>query len=548
MSNIISSPIKVDYTSTFSEQTYSNLRESDNSKVTLSENKMTTTSSSPSYEYMERASIDKDLNCEYCNNPLVEPMSTPCKHTFCRVCIETKIKKSGSGCAKPKCRNKSMTLDDLTPVTERIVLNMLDRLLVRCTNCGAQNIQRGAYEKHVVKSCPKAAVSCTAADLKCAWMGSSDQLKQHVLVCPYEQIRPILRDITQENQQLKEQMKQMSEHCTQNHTSHMKELQETNQRLNTSVQELGELLYNEKNQLKNLQIEVQQLKEWILQGKNQINELQTETHRDKAEIVRVDERCSKNEIQINQLTDKINSKGNKNSFIFSSLFLCLCLDAYRYENPQLEINISKCQTHTTIDLSKQQLLDRDMETIVKQALIEKECTRLDLGYNVFTPKGAAILADALKHNTTLEELDFHNNRVSDVGVHSLAQVLSTNTSIVKALGLGSNGITDKGAEHLAEMLKTNRTVTWLALAGNQIGDRGVQLLADTLANQNTSLLVLSLHVNKSISDASVGAIINMLQHNKSLKKLWMQDCSISEDGKFKLREAARLKQGFSLYM
>ena len=186
--------------------------------------------------------------------------------------------------------------------------------------------------------------------------------------------------------------------------------------------------------------------------------------------------------------------------------------------------------------------------VVKQALIEKECIRLDLGYNVITSKGAAVLADALKHNTTLEELDFHNNRVSDTGVHSLAEVLSSNTSIVKALGLGSNGITDKGAEHLAEMLKTNRTITWLALAGNQIGDRGVQLLANTLAHQNTSLLVLSLHVNKSISDVSVTAITNMLQHNKSLKKLWMQDCNISDEGKTKLREAAKIKQGFSLYM
>jgi Ran GTPase-activating protein (RanGAP) involved in mRNA processing and transport len=227
-------------------------------------------------------------------------------------------------------------------------------------------------------------------------------------------------------------------------------------------------------------------------------------------------------------------------FSFSDMFI--------YQNSQLEMNISKCQSRTTVDLSKQQLLDRDMETVVKQALIEKECIRLDLGYNVITSKGAAVLADALKHNTTLEELDFHNNRVSDTGVHSLAEVLSSNTSIVKALGLGSNGITDKGAEHLAEMLKTNRTITWLALAGNQIGDRGVQLLANTLAHQNTSLLVLSLHVNKSISDVSVTAITNMLQHNKSLKKLWMQDCNISDEGKTKLREAAKIKQGFSLYM
>ncbi|CAF3404431.1 unnamed protein product [Rotaria socialis] len=83
---------------------------------------------------------------------------------------------------------------------------------------------------------------------------------------------------------------------------------------------------------------------------------------------------------------------------------------------------------------------------------------------------------------------------------------------------------------------------------NQIGDRGVRLLANTVTHQNSNLLILSLHVNKSISDASVDAIIDILQHNRSLKKLWMQDCNISEDGKMKLREAAKSKQNFSLYM
>ncbi|CAF0748052.1 unnamed protein product [Rotaria sp. Silwood1] len=493
---------------------------------------MTTLATNTNYEYMDKASIDKDLYCDYCNNPLVDPVSTPCKHTFCRICIENKLNKIGGPCAKPKCKNRSMTLNDLTSVTERIVLNMLDRLLVKCMICGTINIPRGSFEKHLTNFCPKVTVSCTAFDLKCSWIGSNEQLKQHITVCTYEQMRPILMEIIQNNHQLKEQLQQMSEQCSKNHLSYIKELQETNQRLNTKIEQLNETVYQEKAQLKDSQIEFQQLKELILQDKTQINELQTEIQCGKEEITRVNERCDKQEIQINQLIDKINTKG----------------DIYAYQNPQLEQSISKCQSHTTIDLSKQQLLDRDIETIIKQGLIEKQCTRLDLGYNLITSKGASILADALKNNTTLEELDFHNNRLSDLGVYSLAKVLSSNNSILKALGLGSNGITDNGVEHLAEMLKTNRTITWLALAGNQIGDYGVKLLANTLAHQNTSLLVLSLHVNKSISDTSVDIIIDMLQHNKSLKKLWIQDCNISEDGKLKLRDAAKIKQGFSLYM
>ena len=293
--------------------------------------KMTITLANTNYEYMDKASIDKDLNCEYCNNPLVDPVSTPCKHTFCRLCIEQKIKKTGGACAKPKCKNKSIALEDLTPVTERIVLNMLDRLLVKCSSCGTSNIQRGAFEKHATKLCPKATVTCSAADLKCPWIGSSDQLKHHVMVCSYEQIRPILMEIIQDNRQLKEQIQQMSENCLNNHSLHIKELQETNQRLNTSVEQLGEVLYQEKSQLKDLKIEVQQLKELIMQDKTQINQLQTETQREKAEITRVDERCTKNEIQINHLGDKINSKrGKKKQYFllliihfFISRFICL---------------------------------------------------------------------------------------------------------------------------------------------------------------------------------------------------------------------------------
>lgn len=526
---------------------------SENKNVFLFLKKMTTITpaTNTNFEYMDKTSIDEDLNCEYCNSPLIEPVSTPCKHTFCRACIENKLKKIGDGCAKPKCKNKSMTLEDLTPVTERIVLNMLDRLLVKCTSCGMTNIQRGAFEKHVMKSCPKAPISCTAADIKCPWRGPSEQLKQHLLSCVYEQLRPVLGEIIKDNHQLKERVQQMSEQCVKNHELHLKELQETNQRLNTNVEQLNEFFNQERTHLKELQNEVKQLKELALQDKSQINELQVEIQRDKNEIIHLDERCNKHEYQINQLADKINGKGGKKNteYTFKHVdFNYSISDTSTYENPQLEVSISKCQSRTTVDLSKQQLLDRDMETIVKQALIDKQCTRLDLGYNAITSLGASILADALKQNTTLEELDFHNNRVSDVGVRSLANVLSSNTSVVKALGLGSNGITDKGAEHLAEMLKTNRSITWLALAGNQISDHGVKLLANTLIHQNSSLLVLSLHVNKSISDASVDVIIDMLQHNKSLKKLWIQDCNISPEGKTKLREAATLKQNFSLYM
>jgi NACHT/LRR/PYD domain-containing protein 3 len=121
-----------------------------------------------------------------------------------------------------------------------------------------------------------------------------------------------------------------------------------------------------------------------------------------------------------------------------------------------------------------------------------------------------------------------------------------NPSTVQHLYLGQNGITDIGVGYLAEMLKSNRMITWLWLSGNDIGDRGVQLLTDTLANQNLSLEWLFLNSNKSISDASVDGLINMLKRNHSLKTIYINNCNLSDIGKQKLQEFTKLKKDFDL--
>ncbi|CAF4973820.1 unnamed protein product, partial [Rotaria socialis] len=159
-----------------------------------------------------------------------------------------------------------MTMNDLIPITERIVLNMLDRLPVKCTVRGTMNIQRGSFEQHAAKFCSKLNVNCPAADLKCPWSGSNGQLQQHISICAFEQMQ----------------------------------LQETNQCLNAHVEQLNEALYHEKIRLKDLQTEFQQLEPSILEDRAQINQLQTELQYEREDLTRIDERCNKQEIQINQ--------------------------------------------------------------------------------------------------------------------------------------------------------------------------------------------------------------------------------------------------------
>ncbi|CAF4011207.1 unnamed protein product, partial [Rotaria sp. Silwood1] len=39
------------------------------------------------YEYMNENSIDAELKCPLCYQPFQLPVSAPCGHTFCHICI-----------------------------------------------------------------------------------------------------------------------------------------------------------------------------------------------------------------------------------------------------------------------------------------------------------------------------------------------------------------------------------------------------------------------------------------------------------------------------
>lgn len=217
-----------------------------------------------------------------------------------------------------------------------------------------------------------------------------------------------------------------------------------------------------------------------------------------------------------------------------------------YRNSKLENEIDQYEYRAKIDLSFRQLTDQDMEIVAKQAIIQKQCVALLLNDNSITSKGATIIANALYNNTTLEELNLWNNQVSDLGAFSLSKILSVSNSSLRSIGLGQNGISDEGAQHLAEMLKTNRTITRLWLFHNEIGDRGVQGLADVLAHENKSLQWLDLRLNKSVTDSSFDSIANMLKSNQSLKKFWMEYCNLSRPVKAKIREIGQAKEDFDI--
>jgi hypothetical protein len=213
---------------------------------------------------------------------------------------------------------------------------------------------------------------------------------------------------------------------------------------------------------------------------------------------------------------------------------------------RLEFIISQCQQKSTINLIGQGLTGTDMNIVVNQGIIDKQCQKLLLSNNKIKSVGSSIIAKSLNKNTTLKFLSLSYNSLSDEGVQSLTKILALNNSKLETLSLHKTGITDAGVLHLRNMLKKNKTLIWLHLGRNKISDQGIHLLANVLINHNDTLRVLDLSYNKLITDSSVNSLVEIFQRNKSLETLWINNCNISEEGKKKLKQNDQSNQRFFL--
>ncbi len=211
---------------------------------------------------------------------------------------------------------------------------------------------------------------------------------------------------------------------------------------------------------------------------------------------------------------------------------------------KLEQKIAQSYIHSSICLDEMELIDQDMEIVVKHAINNEQCKFLSLQSNKITSIGATILAEALNNNNTLEALYLGNNYISDDGIDSLVNILSNHNNTLKILVLQKNRITDKGVRYLSQMLEVNQTLIWLYLGENEISDEGIRILSKVIENQNNTLEMLVLSSNKLLTDLSIDYLLQMIKHNQSLKKLWIDNCNLSQTGKQKLDEIQQSKKDF----
>eukprot|EP00435_Cladocopium_sp_Y103_P074443 s374_g48.t1 len=193
------------------------------------------------------------------------------------------------------------------------------------------------------------------------------------------------------------------------------------------------------------------------------------------------------------------------------------------------------------DLDK--LSDQELQTLQGMAAVFAGQAFCYLWDRKIGHSGAKVVAEALKNSAT-QWLDLGNSEIGDQGVEALAEGLKSNGSL-QWLHLGFNNISDRGAQALAESLKSNGSLgllDYLNLVSNNIGDRGAEALAESLKS-NGSLEELLLGFN-NIGDRGAEALAEGLKSNGSLGRLELHHNNIGDRGAEAL--AAGLLQNRSL--
>lgn len=128
----------------------------------------------------------EDVTCAICLDPMAEPVSIECGHSFCKECISEVGKNGGSSC--PECRQHFL-LRNLRP--NRHIANMIENLKKT-----AQDAKKGSPEDRCIKHGEKLHVFCEEDGQALCWVcAQSGKHRDHTKV-PIEeaaqvyQVRP----------------------------------------------------------------------------------------------------------------------------------------------------------------------------------------------------------------------------------------------------------------------------------------------------------------------------------------------------------------------
>ena len=140
---------------------------------------LTPSFTSASFDYVDRASINKYLLCHFCTAPFWQPIEHTCRMAFCTRCVS-----AGAAVACPECGEvvkPGKNTQSCSKITER----QLDELEIQCRAC-EKRMTRKDYESHWRDACP---IACPFAGAGCAEMQPRSNINAHIDSCSFAPVQ-----------------------------------------------------------------------------------------------------------------------------------------------------------------------------------------------------------------------------------------------------------------------------------------------------------------------------------------------------------------------
>nr|AAI20834.1 Nlrp4c protein [Mus musculus] len=151
------------------------------------------------------------------------------------------------------------------------------------------------------------------------------------------------------------------------------------------------------------------------------------------------------------------------------------------------------------------------------------------------------LSEVLRRNKTLNHLDISSNDLKDEGLKVLCGALSLPDSVLKSLSVRYCLITTSGCQDLAEVLRKNQNLRNLQVSNNKIEDAGVKLLCDAIKHPNCHLENIGLEAC-ALTGACCEDLASAFTHCKTLWGINLQENALDHSGLIVLFEALKQQQ------
>ncbi|XP_052133307.1 NLR family CARD domain-containing protein 3-like isoform X1 [Frankliniella occidentalis] len=152
---------------------------------------------------------------------------------------------------------------------------------------------------------------------------------------------------------------------------------------------------------------------------------------------------------------------------------------------------------------------------------------VDLRFYGVNPRTVRAIAQALMYNPSVHTLDLSGNWLSDEAAYYLAELLLRENVALRRLAMRGCKLSARAAAMLAEGVELNHSLQELDLADNELGDDGVKAMQEALA-QNDELRELDLS-NNNLGPAAAAALGKALRENQTIESLGLSRNNLYED-------------------